>query len=96
MKNEIDDLHKRIDKLTEDWNQASDKTNKPALLIIAEQNSKPAHYVYTNTSCADRMRMVFDIILPQMLKEEKEPSHRLFITLQILKNMKDLFNGLKS
>ena len=92
---DFDDLHKRIDKLTEDWNQASDKTNRPALLIIAEQNSKLAHYVYTNTSCADRMRMVFDIILPQMLKEEN-PLHRLFIKTQILKNIKDLLDGLKS
>ena len=96
MKNEIDDLHKRIDKLTEDWNQASDKTNKPALLIIAEQNGERMHYVCTNASCVDRMTMVFGVILPQMLEEEKEPSHRLFIKLQILKNMKDLFDGLKS
>ena len=92
----FDDLHKRIDKLAEDWNQAGDKTNKPALLIIAEQNSKLAHYVWTNASYANRMTMVFGVILPQMLEEEKEPSHRLFIKLQILKNMKDLFNGLKS
>ena len=96
MKNEIDDLHKRIDKLTEDWNQASDKTNKPALLIIAEQNGERMHYACMNASCADRMTMVFGVILPQMLEEEKEPSHRLFIKLQILKNMKDLFDGLKS
>lgn len=93
---DFDDLHKRIDKLAEDWNQASDKTNKPALLIAAEQNGKRMHYVYTNASYADRMTTVFGVILPQMLEEEKEPSHRLFIKLQILKNMKDLFDGLKS
>lgn len=91
----FDDLHKHIDKLAEDWNQASDKTNKPALLIIAEQNGKRVHYVYTNASYADRMTMVFGVILPQMLEAE-EPSRRLFIKMQILKNMKGLFNGLKS
>ena len=91
----FDDLHKRIDKLAEDWDQASDKTNKPALLIVAEQNSKRVHYVCTNASYADRMTMVFGLILPQMLETE-EPLHRLFIKTQILKNMKDLLNGLKS
>lgn len=92
----FDDLHKHINKLAEDWEKTSDKTNKPVLLIAAEQNGKHVHYVCTNASCADRMTMVFGVILPQMLEEEKEPSHRLFIKLQILKNMKDLFDGLKS
>ena len=92
----FDDLHKHINKLAEDWEKTSDKTNKPVLLIAAEQNGERVHYVCTNASCADRMTMVFGVILPQMLEEEKEPSHRLFIKLQILKNMKDLFDGLKS
>ena len=92
---DFDDLHKRIDKLAEDWNQAGDKTNKPALLIVAEQNGKRMHYVYTNASYADRMTMVFGVILPQMLEEEK-PLHRQFIKMQILKNMKNLVDGFKS
>lgn len=92
----FDDLYKRIDKLAEDWEKTSGKTNRPALLIVAEQNGERVHYVFTNASYADRMRMVFDIILPQMLKEEKEPSHRLFIKLQILIKMKSLVDGFKS
>ena len=91
----FDDLHKHIDKLAEDWEKTSDETNKPALLIIAEQNSKRVHYVCTNASYADRMTMVFGVILPQMLETE-EPLHRLFIKTQILKNVKGLFDGLKS